>query len=118
MDLIGKNAAVSAILVTVIGYALQIISLRKSKEKTEGISVPMFILIFYMSVSWLSYGIYLENWNIIFPNIPGTFLSFVILIHLIWYKKEKIKTIKENLYSSLMQNKALIIIENLIRKFI
>lgn len=122
MDLIGKNAAISAILLTIIGYSLQIKALRKSKEKTEGVSAPMFILVFYMSASWLTYGIYLNNWNIISPNIPGAILSFIILIQLVCYKRQiftkKIKMIKENLYLQITQNKIFIIIENLIRKLI
>lgn len=86
MDLIGRNAAISALIVTVLGYSAQILELWKNKNSIRGISITMFSLILYMSVSWLVYGIKEKNWNIILPNIPGVLLSSIIVLIIWWYK--------------------------------
>lgn len=86
MDLIGKNAAISALVVTILGYSMQILELWKNRNNIQGVSLAMFLLILYMSISWLIYGIKEKNWNIIIPNIPGVLFSFIIVI-IIWLYK-------------------------------
>ena len=85
MDYWGFNASTSTFVVVLVGYTMQIALLYKSKS-TEQLSLLLFLLITYTSISWAAYGFSKKNWYIFSCNIFATLMLVVIVCQIIFYR--------------------------------
>jgi len=95
-EILGTNAMISAFILAIIGYTSQIITIHKNGIK--GVSLSLFVLTFYTSVSWFIYGIYFKNRNLILPNLLMVLLSLIIIIQIIIKKRNEKISKKVKLY--------------------
>jgi len=70
---------------TTIAFLPQAIKVYKTKS-TKDISLYMFLIFTIGVLSWLIYGLIIEDWPVILANAVTLILSFFILIYKIKYK--------------------------------
>jgi len=85
IDFIIKYIGFFAAFCTTIAFLPQAIKVFKSKS-TKDISLYMFIIFTIGVLSWLIYGLIIDDYPIIFANAVTLVLSFFILIYKIRYK--------------------------------
>tara|TARA_B100000902_G_C26783549_1_gene656229 strand:- start:198 stop:458 length:261 start_codon:yes stop_codon:yes gene_type:complete len=85
IDFIIKYIGFFAAFCTTIAFLPQAIKVFKSKS-TKDISLYMFIIFTIGVLSWLIYGLIINDYPIIFANAVTLVLSFFILIYKIKYK--------------------------------
>ena len=85
IDFIIKYIGFFAAFCTTIAFLPQAIKVFKSKS-TKDISLYMFIIFTIGVLSWLIYGLIIDDYPIIFANAVTLILSFFILIYKIKYK--------------------------------
>ena len=85
IDFIIKYIGFFAAFCTTIAFLPQAIKVFKSKS-TKDISLYMFIIFTIGVLSWLIYGLIIDDYPIIFANTVTLVLSFFILIYKIKYK--------------------------------
>ena len=81
MTYIGFFAAVC----TTIAFLPQAIKVYKTKS-TKDISLYMFLIFTIGVLSWLIYGLIINDWPVILANAVTLILSFFILIYKLKYK--------------------------------
>ena len=81
MTYIGFFAAVC----TTIAFLPQAIKVYKTKS-TKDISLYMFLIFTIGVLSWLIYGLIINDWPVILANAITLVLSFFILIYKLRYK--------------------------------
>ena len=57
------------------------------RKSTEGLSISLFCFLFATFASWIFYGILLQNYFIIVPNVLGALFGIVILFQFFYYKR-------------------------------
>ena len=85
LDFIIKYIGFFAAFCTTIAFLPQAIKVFKSKS-TKDISLYMFIIFTIGVLSWLIYGLIINDMPIILANAVTLILSFFILIYKIRYK--------------------------------
>ena len=85
INFIIKYIGFFAAFCTTIAFLPQAIKVFKSKS-TKDISLYMFIIFTIGVLSWLIYGLIIDDYPIIFANAVTLILSFFILIYKIKYK--------------------------------
>ena len=70
---------------TTIAFLPQAIKVYKTKS-TKDISLYMFIIFTIGVLSWLIYGLIINDWPVILANAVTLILSFFILIYKLRYK--------------------------------
>ena len=85
LDFITKNIGFFAAFCTTIAFLPQAIKVFKSKS-TKDISLYMFLIFTIGVLSWLVYGLIINDMPIILANAVTLILSFFILVYKIKYK--------------------------------
>lgn len=75
-------------IVMSIGYFPQAYKLFKSKSSTN-ISIPTFIIFSIGTLTWLVYGVLINDITVIFGFVIGVIGSWLVLILSILYRKNK-----------------------------
>lgn len=75
---VGLVASIVTVIYTGIGLPDQIRKIAL-KQSTEGLSLPMNVLVLFAFSIWAWYGVLDRNWYIILPNSLGTLGTIVIL---------------------------------------
>ncbi len=74
-------------LATILTFTIQILKIIETKNVTS-LSSYMYIIYSLGLVCWAAYGIYIENWLIVFANLITFFFTFAILMLIIYYDAE------------------------------
>lgn len=74
-------------LATILTFTIQILKIVETKNVTS-LSSYMYIIYSLGLVCWAAYGIYIENWLIVFANLITFFFTFAILMLIIYYDAE------------------------------
>ena len=85
LDFLQKNIGFFAAFCTTFAFFPQAIKVWKSKS-TKDISLGMFMIFTIGVISWLIYGIIINNLPVIFANSVTLFLSLFILVFKLKYK--------------------------------
>ena len=56
-------------------------------KSAKVISIPAFVMSLLGAVSWLLYGLLIQNHTVIFANVISTIGIILVLMVAIWYKK-------------------------------
>ena len=87
-NLLGFIAMALGLVVTLLGFPMQI--LRNWKRKSvEDLSLPMWILFFLSSTTWVLYGYFraVPDYFLVIPSLFGGLFTGIIIIQIIIYKK-------------------------------
>lgn len=74
-------------LATILTFTIQILKIIETKNVTS-LSSYMYIIYSLGLVCWAAYGIFIENWLLVFSNLITFFCTFAILILIIYYDAE------------------------------
>ena len=85
IDIIIKYIGYFAAFCTTIAFLPQAIKVYKSKS-TKDISLYMFLIFTIGVLSWLIYGLIINDWPVILANAVTLVLSLFILIYKIKFK--------------------------------
>ena len=85
IDFIIKYIGFFAAFCTTFAFLPQAIKVYKSKS-TKDISLYMFLIFTIGVLSWLIYGIIINDWPVILANAVTLVLSFFILVYKLRYK--------------------------------
>ena len=82
VELIGLVAAV----LTTVGFVPQLVKTIKTKS-VEGISLTMYLVMFFGLIFWLIYGFLIDSFAIKLANIVSGILVFSMIVLKVMYKK-------------------------------
>ena len=74
-------------LATILTFTIQILKIIETKN-VASLSSYMYAIYSLGLVCWAAYGIYIENWLIVFANLITFFFTFAILMLIIYYDAE------------------------------
>ncbi|MBR1605049.1 MAG: diguanylate cyclase [Alphaproteobacteria bacterium] len=77
----------AAALATILTFTIQILKIIETKNVTS-LSSYMYIIYSLGLVCWATYGVYIENWLLVFANLLTFLCTFAILILIIYYDAE------------------------------
>lgn len=77
----------AAALATVLTFTIQILKIIESKKVTN-LSSYMYIIYTLSLICWATYGIFIENWLIVFANLIAFPFTFTILLLILYYDAE------------------------------
>ncbi len=85
---LGIIAMSLGLIVTLLGFPMQIIKNWKSKS-ADDLSLPMWILFFLSSLTWVIYGYFREypDYFLVIPSLFGSLFTGIIIVQIIMYKK-------------------------------
>ena len=87
-NLLGFIAMALGLVVTLLGFPMQIFRNWKRKS-VEDLSLPMWILFFLSSTTWVFYGYFREvpDYFLVVPSLFGGLFTGIIIVQIIIYKK-------------------------------
>ena len=87
-QIFGIIAMSLGLVVTMLGFPMQILKNWKSKS-ADDLSLPMWILFFLSSLTWVIYGYFREipDYFLVIPSLFGSVLTGVIIVQIVLYKK-------------------------------
>lgn len=88
-SVLGTIAAIASLLLTFIGFPAQIWKNFRRKS-CEGIAPYLIYSAFVGYLTWGAYGISKPDWFLIASDVPGCFLTLILVIQLFVYKKKKL----------------------------
>ena len=86
INIIGYLASFITIVYTAIGLPNQIVKNYRLKS-IEGLSLFLFVTLFFTFTSWVIYGILKPDWFIGVPNALGGLCTFIIICQILYYTK-------------------------------
>ena len=87
-NFLGIIAMSLGLIVTLLGFPMQILKNWKSKS-ADDLSLPMWILFFLSSLTWVIYGYFRESpdYFLVVPSLFGSLFTGIIIVQIIMYKK-------------------------------
>ncbi len=86
---LGMIAMTLGLIVTLLGFPMQILKNWKTKT-ADDLSLPMWALSFFSSLSWVLYGYFREHpdYFLVVPSLFGSFFAGIIIAQIIRYKNQ------------------------------
>lgn len=88
MDFNVEYIGIIAAVLTTSGFAPQVYKSLKTKA-VEGVSLSMYLVLFFGMLCWLYYGIRMESLSIILANIVSGLLVLIQIVAKIYYSNSK-----------------------------
>lgn len=80
------------LVVTLLGFPMQIVKNWKSKS-ADDLSLPMWILFFSSSITWVIYGYFRvhPDYFLVVPSLFGSVFTGIIIVQIMMYKNDRQK---------------------------
>jgi len=87
---LGYSALAMSLVIILCGYPVQIVKNYRRKS-CEGLSLLLMATVFLAYSVWSAYACVKPDWFLVWSQIPGAFLTLIILIQFAVYRNQPAK---------------------------
>jgi MtN3 and saliva related transmembrane protein len=98
LDIITNITNIIAGILIIISFLPQLIHIIKQKSAKD-VSFGMYIILFIGQITWIIYGVLINNLQIILTNVITGTITILIMIFSFIYRERRLETVNVNLTS-------------------